>query len=159
MTNIKYIQTVKKYKEIVGQDFEDLKQYCQDNYEQNYNTMMFQKEIIHVSDDECISSDDEDECNKKNLLQTTKNERKKKQKFLKHIEQTVHESINYDKTYLKLYHCIGILQAAGFKTIDNKSKIKPDFKAMAEYINENEHDIRILFDCKKIEFDVDKIKE
>jgi hypothetical protein len=54
---------------------------------------------------------------------------------------------------------MGILQSAGFKKVGDKCKIKPDFKAMAEYVNNNEHEIRVLFDCKKIEFDVEKIED
>ena len=165
-TNIKYIQAVKRYKEICAQDcgsIESSLNYCLEKKEQTYKEMMVNKNILQISDDECISSDDENEYHERNTkLQTMKIERKKKQKFLKHTGQTVHESINYDKTYQKLYHCMGILQSAGFKKVDDtndKCKIKPDFKAMAEYVNKNEHEIRVLFDCKKILFDVEKIDE
>jgi hypothetical protein len=162
LKNIKYVYSVKRYKELCKLDLESAKTYCDRKKQENYNEMIYNKNILDLSDED-VSDDDTSDCSNsstflKSLTYKEINQRKKK-KFLKHAGQTVHESINYDKTYQKLYHCMGILHSAGFKKVGDKCKIKPDFKAMAEYVNNNEHEIRVLFDCKKIEFDVEKMDE
>ena len=162
LKNIKYVYSVKRYKELCKLDLESAKTYCDNKKQDNYNEMIYNKNILDLSDEDVSDDDTSDYSNSSTFLKSLTykeiNHRKKK-KFLKHAGQTVHESINYDKTYQKLYHCMGILHSAGFKKVDDKCKIKPDFKAMAEYVNNNEHEIRVLFDCKKIEFDVEKIDE
>jgi len=79
-------------------------------------------------------------------------ERKKKLKFIKNIDQSIYNAIHYDKTYLKMYHCLNFLKYAGFEMINDGNKIKPNFQNMLKYVRDNEKDIRILFDSKEIKF-------
>jgi len=77
-------------------------------------------------------------------------ERKKKLKFIKNIDKSIYNDIHYDKTYLKMYHCLNFLKYAGFEMINDEKKIKPNFENMLKYVRDNEKDIRILFDSKEI---------
>lgn len=154
--NIKYIYTIRKYKELKDMKIEECTEYVNNKKEEKYNQMIVQKEYIDTKDDdEILSSDSEYEDDNKSKLITMRLDRNKKKKFLKNIGQTVTDSINYDKTYHKLYHCVNFLKYAGFSKVNDENKIRPDFKSMLEYCRENEKEIRTLFGCKKMEWSED----
>lgn len=100
-----------------------------------------------------------DNCEDNSKLMSKKLERRQRQKFIKHVGQTVVDSINYDKTYHKLEHCVEFLKAAGFNSLNDSNKIKPNFQAMIEYVRQNEKDIRTLWGCKRNTFEGDVIKD
>jgi hypothetical protein len=161
ITNSKYVNAVKRYKEFTRETnecIEEARQRAMEKQEESYTKMMMEKTIDKNMNEECLSSDSEDEeenRKSKKELYSVKLDRKKKKKFIKYISQTVADSINYDRTYQKIYHCLGIIQSAGFTRVDCKKKIKPDFKKMIEYVRENEKEIRVLWGCKKNMFEGD----
>lgn len=151
--NIKYVYTIRKYKELKDMTIEECKEYVNNKKEEKYNQMIVQKEYIDTKDDdEILSSDSEYEDDNKSRLITMRLDRNKKKKFLKNMGQTVTDSINYDKSYNKLYHCVNFLKCAGFSKINDESKIRPDFRSILEYCRDNEKGIRTLFGCKKMEW-------
>jgi hypothetical protein len=159
ITNSKYVNAVKRYKEFTRETnecIEEARQTAMEKQEESYTKMMMEKTIDKNIEDECLSSDseDENESDKKELY-SVKLDRKRKKTFIKYISQTVADSINYDRTYQKIYHCLGIIQSAGFTKVDCKKRIKPDFKKMIEYVRENEKEIRVLWGCKKNMFEGD----
>jgi len=172
-TNSKYVNAVKRYKEFTREMkgevecIEEMRQRAMEKQEEVYTKMMMEKTIdktMSDSNEECLSSDSEDDLeeteeeeNRKNKkeLYSVKLDRRKKKTFIKYIGQTVAESINYNRTYQKIYHCLGIIQSAGFTKLDCKNRIKPDFKNMIEYVRANEKVIRVLWGCKKNIFEGD----
>jgi len=157
--NIKYIHSVIRYKEIKDIGFTYASEYIEEKKEQVYEEMIQNKILVDYSDDETLSSDSENEDDNKSKLFTKKLERKKRQKFIKHVGQTVVESINYDKTYHKIKHCVQFLLCAGFKNLESEKKCKPNFQSMIDYVRANEKDLRILWNCKRNSFEGNVIED
>jgi len=157
--NIKHIHSVKRYKELTHMKFTNALQYIDQKKEQVYDNMIQNKKILDHSDEESISSDSDNDFEDNSKLMSKKLERRQRQKFIKHVGQTVVDSINYDKTYHKLEHCVEFLKAAGFNNLDHSNKIKPNFQAMIEYVRQNEKDIRTLWGCKRNSFEGDVEKD
>ena len=66
----------------------------------------------------------------------------------KNVKRTIIQSIHYNSKWLKLKHCFGFLDALGFERLDQKEKIKMDWNKLLEYCQENEEEIRTLFNSK-----------
>jgi len=151
--NLKYIYSYRRFKEVKDEKIDDSIEYVLLKNNENQNKVIVEKEYReHQSDDECISDVEEDDFDDSKRLYSYKMERKKKLKFIKNIDQSIYNAIHYDKTYLKMYHCLNFLKYAGFEMINDGNKIKPNFQNMLKYVRDNEKDIRILFDSKEIKF-------
>jgi len=160
--NINYINSYKIYKLIKHLNLEDaielMNKYHNEDYyyhlEQNYEkTKKLKDEGIITSDEESLTSSKEDSDDDTMTLKKRNEKRKRKIIKKKNINKTVHYSIHYKTIWRKTIICLNFLKQVGFKSLEDLTKIKLDYKDIHNYCKENEKVIRSIFDCKIMEWD------
>jgi hypothetical protein len=159
--NSRYTSGYSNYKKFINTQIDDVQrnftmkeniEICNENHMEEYDNKLIKKydEFSYSSDESDSRENSEKEIseNEEERYITIAAKRDRKIKMKKNVKRTIIQSIHYNSKWLKLKHCFGFLDAVGFERLDQKEKIKMDWNKLLEYCQDNEEEIRTLFNGK-----------